>query len=155
MALDPDQPVAAIKSMEQMLVDRAAGITFIAQAVTVVAGIAFGLALTGLYCLMSFIAAGRTQEFGVRLALGAGRWDIIKLATRQALAITVLGAALGSVMAAGVGQLMESMLLGIVSNSYAQLAVIVLSLLAVAWIAAYLPARRAAALDPTVALRAE
>jgi putative ABC transport system permease protein len=154
-AVDSDQPVTAIDTMEQRLIDRAAGVTFIAQAVAVVAAIAFVLAVTGLYSLMSFIATRRTQEFGVRLALGAGRWDVIQLTARQALAITAAGAALGVAMSAGLGQLMESMLFGVVANSYTQLAILVSALMLVALVAAYLPARRAADLDATTALRAD
>jgi putative ABC transport system permease protein len=154
-AVDPDQPVTAILSMEQVMVDRAAGITFIAQAVGIVAAIAFVFAVTGLYSLMSFIAARRTQEFGVRLALGASRWDVIRLTTQQALGITAVGAILGTLMSAGIGRVMESMLLGIVANSYTQLAALVVVLMLVALTAAYLPARRAANVDPATALRAD
>ncbi len=152
---DPDQPVTEVNSMEQVLIDRAAGITFIARAVGVVSIIALILAITGLYSLMSFIAARRTQEFGVRLALGAGRWDVIRLTTRQAVGITCAGAILGGVLSAGLGRLMESMLLGIVVNSFGQLGGIVLLLTVVALVAAYLPAHRAASVDPTTALRAD
>jgi len=154
-AMDPDQPVTDVNSMENVLADRAAGITFIAQAVGVLAMIAFVFAVTGLYSLMSFIAARRTQEFGVRLALGAGRWDVIRLTTRQALGITAVGAALGALMSAGLGRVMESVLFGVVTNSYTQLGGMVIALMSVALIAAYLPARRAADVDPTTALRAD
>jgi putative ABC transport system permease protein len=154
-AADPDQPVTEVTSMEQVLIDRAAGITFIARAVGVVSIIAVVLAITGLYSLMSFIAARRTQEFGVRLALGAGRWDVIRLTTKQAVGITAAGALLGGALSAGLGRLMESMLLGLVVNSFAQLGWIVLLLALAALVAAYLPAHRAASIDPTTALRAE
>jgi putative ABC transport system permease protein len=154
-AMDPDQPVTNIATMEETLTDRAAGITFIAQSVTVVAVIALVFAVTGLYSLMSFIAARRTQEFGVRLALGARRWDVIRLSTRQALGIAAAGAVLGTLLAAAVGRMMESILLGVVANSYTQLAALAVVLMTVALAAAYLPARRAANVDPTVALRAE
>jgi putative ABC transport system permease protein len=152
-AADRDQPVTDINTMERVLIDRAAGITFIAQAVATVAVIAFVFAVTGLYSLMSFIAARRTQEFGVRVALGAARWDVIRLATRHALAITLTGTVVGALLAAAIGRLMESLLLGVVVTSYAQLAAWVAALLSVALAAAYFPARRAADVDPTIALR--
>jgi putative ABC transport system permease protein len=154
-AMDPDQPVTDINTMENALADRAAGITFIAQAVGVLAVIAFVFAITGLYSLMAFIAAQRTQEFGVRLALGAGRWQVIALTTRQAFAITAVGAVIGTAIAAGLGRMMESLLFGVVVNSYEQLATLAAALMFVALVAAYLPARRAAGVDPTVALRAD
>jgi putative ABC transport system permease protein len=154
-ALDPDQPVTNIATMEAALSDRAAGIAFIAQAITVIAIIAFVFAVMGLYSLMSFIAVRRTQEFGVRVALGAGRWDVIRLSAQQAVGITTAGAVLGTVMAAAMGRVMESILLGVVANSYSQLAGLVAALMLVALSAAYVPARRAASVDPTLALRAE
>jgi putative ABC transport system permease protein len=154
-AMDPDQPVTELNTMENVMAARAAGITFIAQAVGVLAVMAFVFAITGLYSLMSFIAARRTQEFGVRLALGAGRWQVIRLTTGQAFGITAAGAVLGTMMAAGLGRMMESLLLGVVVNSYTQLAALVAALMFVALLAAYLPARRAADVDPTVALRAD
>jgi putative ABC transport system permease protein len=154
-AMDPDQPVTELNTMENAMAARAAGITFIAQAVGVLAVMAFVFAITGLYSLMSFIAARRTQEFGVRLALGAGRWQVIRLTTGQAFGITAAGAVLGTMMAAGLGRMMESLLLGVVVNSYTQLAALVAALMLVALLAAYLPARRAADVDPTVALRAD
>ena len=152
---DPDQPVMELKSMEDHIADRTSGLTFVARALGVVAAIAFVLAITGLYSLIAFLASRRTQEIGVRMALGAGWWQVIRLATAQAVRITVAGIALGGLLAAALGRVLESVLQGGVSNSPWQLAGLIVLLTVVALAAAYFPARRAADIDPTVALRAD
>lgn len=154
-AADPDQPLLDLKTMEALMTDRTAGITFIARALGVVSLIAFALAITGLYSLMAFMAARRTQEIGVRMALGANWWSVIRLATAQAVRITLLGSIVGGAMAIGVGQVMESVLKAGVSNSLWYLPGLIALLWMVALTAAYFPARRAAAINPTTALRAE
>lgn len=107
----------------------------------------------GIYSLMAFLTAQRTQEMGVRMALGAGRWQVIRTSTNRAIVITAIGAGIGSVLALGLGRVMESQLFGLVSINLFQLAGLVAVLAAVALLAAYLPARRAARLDPMSALR--
>jgi putative ABC transport system permease protein len=154
-AVDPDQPVSDLKSMDELIEDRTSGLQFIARALTIVAIIAFALAMTGLYSLMAFMAARRTQEIGVRIALGANRWQVIRIATAPAVWITAGGITIGGLLAAGLGQLMASVLRGGVAANFWYLGVLILLLAFVALTAAYLPARRAAAIDPTVALRAE
>jgi len=154
-AADPDQPIVELQSMEAHIADRTAGITFVARALGIVAIIAFVLAITGLYSLMTFIASRRTQEIGVRMALGAGWWQVIRLAIAHAVRITAAGLVVGGLLAAGVGRVMESALKGGVSSSLWHLAGLIVLLAMVALTAAYFPARRAAAIDPTVALRTE
>ena len=152
-AMDPDQPVAALTTLEQMVEDRAGGFTFIARALGVVALIALVLSLLGIYSLMAFMTTQRTQEIGVRMALGAGRWQVIRAISRRALVITLIGTAAGTALAFGVGNIMQSVLFGIVTTSMMTLVAIALLLTAAALIAAYLPARRAAGIDPMSALR--
>jgi putative ABC transport system permease protein len=154
-AEDADQPIIAMGSMEKHIEDRTAGLTFIANGLVVVAAIALGLALLGLYSLMAFMVSRRTQELGVRMALGATRWQVIALTTAQGMRITVVGLVLGGIAAFGLGRVMESVLYGIVASSLWQLAALVLVIGCVALVATYLPASRTAQLDPTVALRAE
>ncbi len=100
-------------------------------------------------------ASRRTQEIGVRMALGASWWHVIRVATTQAVRITVSGVALGGLLAAALGRVMETVLRGGVVSSPWQLGALAGMLAAVALTAAYLPARRAARIDPTLALRAE
>ena len=102
---------------------------------------------------MAFMTTQRTQEIGVRMALGAGRWQVIRAISRRALAITVVGSVVGTALAFGVGNIMQSVLFGMVTMSLMQLAAIAALLTGAALIAAYLPARRAARIDPMSALR--
>jgi putative ABC transport system permease protein len=152
-AVDPDQPINALTSLEQMVEDRAGGFTFIARALGVVALIALVLSLLGIYSLMAFLTMQRTQEIGVRMALGAGRWQVIRAISKRAMAITLIGSVIGTALAFGVGNIMQSVLFGMVTTSMVQLAAIAVLLAAAALIAAYLPARRAAGIDPMSALR--
>ena len=152
-AMDPDQPIASLATLEQMVEDRAGGFTFIARALGVVALIALVLSLLGIYSLMAFMTTQRTQEIGVRMALGAGRWQVIRAISRRALAITVIGTVVGAVLAFGVGSILQSILFGMVSNNALVLLPIVALLAMATLLAAYFPARRAASIDPMSALR--
>jgi putative ABC transport system permease protein len=150
---DPDQPIASLTSLNQLVEERAAGFAFIARALTIVGVIALGLSVMGIYSLMAFLTAQRTQEIGVRMALGARRWDVVRAVTRRAVTITIAGAVIGSLLAFGLGRIMESVLFGLVANDLIQLATLAIVLGAAALVAAYLPARRAAGIDPMAALR--
>ena len=152
-AVDADQPIAALESLDTMVEERAAGFVFIARALGIVGAIALVLSIIGIYSLMAFLTTQRTQEIGVRMALGAGRWQVVRVTTSRALVITVAGIAIGAVLAFGAGRLMESLLYGLVSTSLAQLGALVAVLGLVALLAAYVPARRAARIDPMTALR--
>jgi predicted permease len=154
-AADADQPVSDLKPMAAMIEDRTAGLTFIARALGVVAVIAFVLAITGLYSVIAFMASRRTQEIGVRIALGADWWQVVRIATAPAVRITAAGTLIGGLIAAGLGQVMHSALKGGVDSNLWYLAALTALLALVALTAAYLPARRAAAIDPTIALRTE
>jgi len=152
-AMDPDQPLASLMSLEHLVADRAAGFTFIARALSVVALIALVLSMLGIYSLMAYLTTQRTQEIGVRMALGAGRWQVVRLTTAQAVRITLAGVAIGGAMAFGIGTLMQSLLFGTVAANLWQLALLMAVLGLAALLAAYLPARRAARIDPMNALR--
>jgi putative ABC transport system permease protein len=154
-AADPDQPIMSMQSMEGLIEERTAGLMTIAGMVTVVGAIALVLAVMGLYSLMAYTTARRVPELGVRLALGATRWQIVSLLTRQGARITVAGLVAGAAGAFALGRLMESSLFGAVVVSVGQLLALIVGVAAVAMLASYLPARRSARLDPTVALRSE
>jgi putative ABC transport system permease protein len=153
MAADPDQPIHELLSMERVVADKVGGINYLAKALAAMGGIALVLALMGVYSLVAYIAARRTQEFGVRMALGATRWQVIRLNVHQALVITGLGLALGAVLAFVLGRLMASALYGLVTLDLLPVAVMTVVLGVTALAAGFLPARRAANLDPTEALR--
>lgn len=150
---DADQPIASLATLDKLIEDRAGGFSFIARALGVVGGIALLLSILGIYSLMAFLTAQRTQEIGVRMALGAGRWQVVRATTRRAVVITITGAVVGGSLAFGAGRIMESLLTGLVSSSLWQLAALTAILMIVALVAAYIPARRATAIDPMVALR--
>jgi predicted permease len=152
-AMDADQPLIMLQTMEDLIRDRTAGLAFIARMVAVVAAIALVLALLGLYSLMTYLVSRRTQELGVRLALGARRWQIVMLATRRGLYITAAGVSIGAAVSVLAGQVMESTLFGFVAVNAWQLPLFVVVVTIVSAIASYLPARRTASLDPTTALR--
>jgi putative ABC transport system permease protein len=154
-AADADQPIVALQTMETLVADRTAGITLIAQMIGVVALIALVLAVMGLYSLMAYMVTRRTRELGVRLALGATRWQVIGLTSAQGLRITVVGLVIGTLAATGLGRVMESALFGVVASSVWQLMALVALVAGVSAIASYIPARRIARLDPTTALRTE
>jgi putative ABC transport system permease protein len=111
--------------------------------------------MMGLYSLMAFLVSRRTQELGVRMALGATAWQIVRLATGQGLKITAVGIVIGTLAAIGIGRVMESALFGIVSASAWQVAALAALVATIARLATYLPARRSASVAPTVALRSE
>lgn len=150
---DADQPIASVATLEQLIEDRAGGFSFIAESLGVVGVIALLLSILGIYSLMAFLTAQRTQEIGVRMALGASRWEVVRATTRRAVAITVAGAVIGGSLAIGVGRLMESLLNGVVASNWLQLVALTGGLAIVALLAAYIPARRAAGIDPMAALR--
>ncbi len=151
--VDADQPIASLTTLDTMVEERAAGFVFISRALGVVGVLALVLSIIGIYSLMAFLTAQRTQEIGVRMALGADRWQVLRVVTSRALLITAAGITIGAVLAIGVGRVMESMLYGLVSTDLAQLAGLIGVIAAVALAAAYVPARRATRVDPMTALR--
>jgi len=154
-AADPDQPIVALQTMEDLVEDRTAGITVVARMIGVVAFIALVLAVLGLYSMMAYMVSRRTRELGVRLALGATRWQVIGLTSAHGIRITVLGLVIGALAAAALGRVMESALFGVVASSAWQLLALMALVASVSAVASYIPARRIARLDPTTALRTE
>jgi putative ABC transport system permease protein len=113
------------------------------------------LALIGVYGVISLNVGGRTSEFGIRMALGAKRGDVIRLILKQGLALTLIGLAVGIAGALAAARAMSGLLYGVSAADPVTFVAISLMLLAVALLACYLPARRAAKVDPMVALRFE
>jgi putative ABC transport system permease protein len=119
------------------------------------AALAVMLAAIGLYGLISYTVSQRTHELGVRVALGAARSEIIRLVLGQGLRLAAVGAAAGLAGAFATTRLVASLVKNVEPNDPVTFALVTIVLLAAALIAAYLPARRAARVDPMVALRAE
>jgi len=117
--------------------------------------LALVLATIGLHGVLSYSVAQRTREIGVRIAIGASRRDVLGLVVGRAMRITAIGLGVGIVLAAGAGQLLRSQIFGVSPLDPVTFVGVVLLLGAVALLAAWLPARRAARVDPIVALQAE
>jgi len=113
------------------------------------------LAGVGLYGVLSYVVSQRTQEMGIRIALGAGRREIVELVMGQALRITGWGVVLGVAGALAMGRAIASLLYGVTPHDPLVLFLVIVILAAVAAVASYLPARRATRVDPMVALRYE
>jgi putative ABC transport system permease protein len=153
--LDPNQPVAEMRSMEQV-VDRAvAGARFNTVLLAVFAEIAFLLAAVGIYGVISCNVSERTHEIGIRVALGAQPGDVLKLVVGHGARLAAYGIAAGLAAAFALTRLMASMLYGVKATDAYTFAAIPVLLGAVALAASYLPSRRALALDPVTALRHE
>jgi ABC-type antimicrobial peptide transport system permease subunit len=116
---------------------------------------ALTLAAVGLYGVMSYMVAQRTQEIGIRMALGAQRNDVLRLVVRQGLTVAAIGILLGSAGAFALRRTMANFIFGVTATDPATFAGVALLLLCVSFLACVLPARRAAKVDPMEALRCE
>ena len=152
LALDPDQPVFNVRTMEDV-VDRSMGTRrFSAILFSVFAGAALLLATLGIYGVMAYSVTQRTQEIGIRMALGAQAGDVLRMVVRQGMILTLVGIGVGLVGALGITRLIANLLFGVQATDPATFVAISLLLGVVALLACYLPARRAARLNPMIAL---
>jgi putative ABC transport system permease protein len=153
--IDADQPVGDVRPMREFVADDLAQPRFTMLLLGSFAAAALLLAAIGLYGVIAFGVTERTREIGVRVALGAQHADILRLVMHRGMLLTVTGLAMGFVAALALGRVVAGLLYGITPTDPATLLTVALFLAAVAMVATYLPARRAARLDPMVALRAE
>ncbi len=154
-AIDRDQPVTNVKTYSEMITASVAERRFQMLLLIVFAAVALGLALVGIYGVLSQSVSQRTAELGIRMALGAERPDIFKMILRQAATLIVGGILLGVAGALMLSQLVRSLLFGIEPYDWSSYTAAVLLLAVVGFIVSALPARRATAVDPMVALRYE
>jgi putative ABC transport system permease protein len=154
-ALDHDLPIANLSTMEQLLTQSVAQRRFAVLLVGIFAALAALLAAVGLYGVISYSVTQRTQEIGLRVALGAQRVDVLRMVIGQGMALTAIGVAVGLTAALALTRLMANWLYGVSAQDPATFAAIALLLAAVGFAACYLPARRASRVDPMVALRYE
>jgi len=153
--LDPHATLSDVATMEEIVSNSMTRPRMYAVLVGVFAAVACALAVIGLYGVMAYSVAQRTREIGVRVALGAERRDVMRLILRRSLALTTVGIAIGISGAAGVTRYLESFLFGLRPLDPATFTAVAGTFAAVATLASYLPARRAASVDPLVALRCE
>jgi putative ABC transport system permease protein len=152
---DPEQPVWRVRTMDRVLDEARGGPRLTVSLMLAFAVVSLVLAAVGVYGVTTYTVARRTHEVGIRIALGAGRGHVLTLVLRQGLRTIALALALGLAAAAAASRLLASQLFGVSTADPVTFTAVPLLLATVAFIACYLPARRATRVDPIVALRAE
>jgi len=154
-AVDKDQPISNVRTMDQVFAAAISKERFQTLLLGLFAALALVLASVGLYGVISYSVAQRTHEIGVRVALGAQSHDVIKLVIRQGMMLTVVGLVVGIGTGLLAARVLSDMLFGVTTTDPLTFGVVPLLLLLVAFLACYVPARRATKVDPLVALRYE
>ncbi len=154
-AVDRNLPLAQVRTVEQIASASMAQTSFALVMLAIAAGVSLLLGIVGIYGVVSYIAAQRTREIGIRLALGAQTGDVTALFVRHGLGLAAMGLGLGVAVAAGLSSLMSSMLFGVKGTDPPMYAAVSALLAAVVILSAYLPSRRAARMDPVAALRSD
>jgi len=155
LALDRNVPLTAVQTMRERAAEVTSRTRFIAVVLGLLAGLALLLAGIGIYGMLAYSVSARTREVGIRMALGAQQADVIRLVLKEGLSLAGIGVGLGLLASLALTRLMEGMLFGVSANDPLTFSAITLLLLGVAWLACWLPARRATKVDPLVALRYE
>ena len=154
-AIDKDQAVFNVRSMEQALAESVAARRFSMILLAVFALLALTLAAVGIYGVISYSVAQRTREVGIRMALGAKTIDVLKLVIRDGLKLVLIGVAIGLAGALLLTRLMTTLLFGVTATDAVTYVTVALTLIIVALLACCIPARRATKVDPLIALRFE
>ena len=152
---DPSQPVSDMKSMDARIAESLGTQRFAANLVAVFAALAIVLAAVGFYGLISYNVARRTNEIGIRMAMGAARSDVLRMVLRQGAKLALVGAVAGIIVGMILMRAMQSVLYGVSAVDPVSFAGAAVLLMLAALLACYLPARRATKVDPMVALRYE
>ena len=153
--LDPDQAITNVMTMDQILADSLAGTKFYRNLLGIFASVAVLMALMGIYGVLSYFVNQRTREIGIRVALGANPFNVVRLVTELGLKLAVLGVIIGTILALILVRAIASILFGVKPADPTTYAAVAVALLAVAFLACFFPARRATKVDPMVALRYE
>jgi putative ABC transport system permease protein len=153
--MDPNMPMAQLRTVEAAMAEAVATRRFVMMLLAGFAVLAVTLAAIGIYGVLAFLVGERTRELGIRLALGADRQTVIRMVLRQSLGYVLPGLALGAVGALALTRLLQAQLFGIEPTDPVTFAAVLTLLLAVAVLASWVPARRAANVQPVEALRQE
>ncbi len=153
--VDPDQAVSDIQTMETVFSDSVSSSRFQAVLLLVFAGLAVALAMIGVYGIVSYSISQRTNEIGIRVALGARSADVVRLVLQEALALAAIALLLGLAGSLALSRVLRSLLFEVTPTDPLTLALVCILVLAVSALASVLPARRATRIDPIVALRYE
>jgi predicted permease len=154
-SVDGLMPVSRERSMEQVISEAVSRQSFNMVLLGIFAAVALVLASIGIYGLMSYSVYQRTQEIGIRMALGAGRRSMLNLVLRQGMTLAGIGVVLGLALAYGATRVLGSLLFGVKASDPQTFGTVAGLLAMVALLAAYVPARRATSIDPVIALRYE
>ncbi|MPZ16662.1 MAG: FtsX-like permease family protein [Luteitalea sp.] len=154
-SVNPNLPLASVQTLDEIRADSMAQTSFALTMLVIAAAVALLLGVVGLYGVIAYIAAQRTREIGIRMALGAQAGDVCRLFVRQGLWLTGIGVALGVAATLGLTRLMSSLLFGVSAMDPITYLTVSASLGGVALLATYLPARRASRIDPISALRSD
>jgi predicted lysophospholipase L1 biosynthesis ABC-type transport system permease subunit len=151
--VDPNVALGHVRSAEMIMAAATARMAFTMILLLIAGSIALLLGAVGIYGVISYVVGQRTSEIGVRMALGAQPRDVSRMVLRQSGAVVGVGLAIGLASAFGLTRLMTTLLFGVTATDATTYAAVTAFLLSVAALASWLPARRAAALDPLIALR--
>jgi putative ABC transport system permease protein len=154
-SIDADEPPYDVRSLEQVISDNVSGVQSSAQMMMVFGFTALVLAAAGIFAVMSYSVTQRTHEIGVRMALGARRFDVLRLVVGKAIKMAAAGLAIGVTIALLLSHALSSMLFGVIRIDGIVFVLLTVMLAAVAALAAYIPARWATKVDPMQALRCE
>jgi putative ABC transport system permease protein len=154
-AIDKDQPVFDVRTMQEVRSMSVTLYSFSSVTLGIFAGLALLLASIGIYGVMAFAVTQRTQEIGIRMALGARAGDVLKLVVKHGMKLALLGIAIGLAGAWALTRFMGKLLVGVKPTDLLTFAIVAACLFVAALLACYLPARRATKVDPLVALRYE
>jgi putative ABC transport system permease protein len=152
-SVDPDQPIDKVQTVEELVEDSRSQSRFTMLLLGAFSVAALALAVIGIYAVLAYSVAGRRQEMAIRMALGAGRADILRLVVRQGLVMAASGIGLGLVVALLMTRLMSSMLYKVSEYDLTTFALVPMLFLVIGMVASYLPAQRATRVAPAEALR--
>jgi putative ABC transport system permease protein len=153
--IDSSLPVAQVRTMDQVLSSAQARPRFLTLLLTMFSGVALVLAAVGIYGVISYSVAQRTGEFGIRMAMGASSFDVLRMVLGQGLLLGVIGVAIGAAGALALTRKIQSLLFGVSAVDPLTFAMMAGGLTLVTLLACWIPARRATRVDPMVALRYE
>jgi ABC-type antimicrobial peptide transport system permease subunit len=153
--VDPLVPVTRVRSMNEVIAASESAPRSITILLLAFGGLALVIGGVGVYSLIAYIVSWRTREIGIRLAVGAQRWQIVQGVVRQSLLLALGGCAIGLIAAASVAQLLRSFLFGVHAIDPVTFCAVPLLMTLLALAAAWIPARRAASVDPMTILRME